>query len=334
MKTKRCQVIMVLLVLLILSCAVFPGLAGNIDISSPAASKELALSRAGVSNAGIDISAKAAAATSSHISQIENSSAILPFSDELSVLFINVEKADAILVLYADKAYLIDTGAKKSAPQLISALNLYGISTLDVFLTHTDADHIGGMTALSNNFNIGTLYSAEISEIKKKGGNKIVDLAAKLSLTHKKLRALDKVEITQNIYFEILGPLVYNEGEDNDNSLVIRLSVNGRTLLFTGDMQFAEEDTLLKAGVDLNADILKVGNHGNPDATSERFAAAVTPQYAVISTNTSVDEGSANARVKSALHGATVYITQDYQCGVLVTVHADGSIEFAEPIIP
>jgi hypothetical protein len=142
------------------------------------------------------------------------------------------------------------------------------------------------------------------------------------------------VEITQNIYFEILGPLVYNEGEDNDNSLVIRLSVNGRTLLFTGDMQFAEEDTLLKAGVDLNADILKVSNHGNPDATSERFVAAVTPQYAVISTNTAVEEDSANARVKAALRGATVYITQDYQCGALVTVRADGSIEFTAPIIP
>lgn len=333
MKTKKCLIITVALVLLISSCAVFPGLAGYIDASSPTASIGPKLSGASVSNAGIDMSTKAASATSSQVSQIENSSAMLPSSAELSVLFINVGKADATLVLYADKAYLIDTGAKNSAPQLIGALNLYGIGTLDVFLTHTDADHIGGMTALAKNFNIGTMYSAEISEIKKKGGNKIAELAEKLSLTHKKLRALDKVEITQDTYFEILGPLVYNEGDDNDNSLVIRLHVNGRTLLFTGDMQFAQEETLLNAGADLNADILKVSNHGNPDATSERFAAAVSPQFAVISTDTTVDEDSANARVKSALRGAIVYITQDYQCGVLVTVQADGSIEFATPII-
>ncbi len=254
---------------------------------------------------------------------------------ELRVLFLNVGRADATLVLAAGKAWLIDTGEKSSVPQLLRGLHVYGVEALDgVFLTHTHGDHIGGMGTLAQNFPIGTLYSAEISENKKGGGNKIDELAQEFSLNHRKLRAGDGVDITPDVRFEVLGPLVYNDQDDNDNSLVLRLRMNGRTLLFTGDMQFAEEATLMQAGADLKADILKVANHGNPDATSDAFAAAVLPQYAVIPTDTSVDEDSANPRVTAALAGATVLVTQDYACGALITVGADGSIAIANPEAP
>ncbi len=254
---------------------------------------------------------------------------------ELRVLFLNMGRADATLVLAAGKAWLIDTGEKSSAPQLLRGLHVYGVEALDgVFLTHTHGDHTGGMETLAQNFPIGTLYSAEISENKKDGGNKIDELAQEFSLNHRKLRAGDGMDIAPGVRFEVLGPLVYNDQDDNDNSLVLRLRMNGRTLLFTGDMQFAEEATLLQAGADLKADILKVANHGNPDATSDAFAAAVSPRYAVIPTDTSADEDSANARVQAALGGATVLITQDYACGALLTVRADGAIAVANPEVP
>ena len=91
------------------------------------------------------------------------------------------------------------------------------------------------------------------------------EMAKKLSIPHIELEAGDTVELVPNVEFDVLGPLEYNKDDDNDNSLVLKLSINGKTFLFTGDMQFAEEKTLLEAGVDLSADVLKVGNHGNPD---------------------------------------------------------------------
>ena len=99
----------------------------------------------------------------------------------------------------------------------------------------------------------------------------------------------------------MLAPLEKNSEDDNDNSLVMMLHANGKRVLLTGDMQFAEEKTLLASGADISADILKVGNHGNPDATGESFAKAVSPKISVISTDTSVDEDSANERVFDAL---------------------------------
>ena len=251
---------------------------------------------------------------------------------DFSVMFINVGRADATLIQVDGLSYLIDTGEKSSVPALYAALEILDVQKLKaVFLTHTHGDHIGGMEALADRYEIGTLYSAMISEDKKDGTNKIKELAAALSTPHVQLAAGDKVELTPKIGFDVLGPLEYNNDDDNDNSLVLKLNINGKTFLFTGDMQFSEESTLLKAEVDLSADVLKVGNHGNPDATSQEFAAAVSPEIAVISTDTSVDEDSANERVVSALKGAEFFVTQDYPYGILLTVDADGKIDVSDP---
>jgi competence protein ComEC len=251
---------------------------------------------------------------------------------EVSVMFINVGRADATLIQIDSSAYLIDTGEKSSIPALYGALAQCEVEKLDaVFLSHTHGDHIGGMEALAQKYEIGKLYSAEISEDKKDGENKIDNLAAELALDHVKLKAGDKVNLVTDVYFEVLGPLKYNAEDDNNNSLVLKLKVNDKTFLFTGDMEFAEEQTLLSIDTELSADILKVGNHGNPDATSDQFAQAVLPEIAVISTDTAVDDDSANARVKAALKGARILITQDYKCGVLLTVDAKGIIKISDP---
>ena len=255
--------------------------------------------------------------------------------DALSVLFINVGEADAILLRYDGKAFLIDTGDKASVPGLFGALNLFGVDRLNgVFLTHTHADHLGGLEALARHYGIDMLYSAVFSINKKNGKNKIEELARELSLPLRKLRTGERVPFSNNISFHVLGPVVFNAEDDNDNSLVLKVDAFGRSLLFVGDMQFPGEDALLRSGAELDADVLKVGNHGNPDATSEQFADAVSPWAAVISTDRLEDSDSANERVIAALRSAHVFITENFTCGVLVTVGADGSIRASNPKPP
>jgi len=251
---------------------------------------------------------------------------------DFAILFVNVGKADAAILRFGDTAVLIDTGSAESAPQLIAGLNALGIEQISaVFITHSHSDHLGGLDALSANYRIPMVYSPFYSETDKNGTGKIVKRAEKLALPHQELMAGDAVTITEEVSFTVLGPLSLNEADDNDNSLVLRFDYGGKSFLFVGDMQFTEEQEIIQSGVNLKSDVLKVGNHGNPDATGDDFAALVSPAFAVISTNTTEDADSANPRVYAALPDAEIVVTQDFPLGVLLTLDDSGSIALGNP---
>lgn len=244
---------------------------------------------------------------------------------DVSVVFINAGKADSILVMADGKNYLIDTGLSDSATIIKEVLLKYRIDKLDgVFITHTHKDHVGGLKKIAKEYDIDMLYSATISMNEDDGTNKIDKAVKKSELQWTKLNAGDRIEIADKLYMEVIGPLEYNGEDDNDNSLVLRMIVNGKVFLFAGDMQFAEEQSIMNAGTDVSADILKVGNHGNPDATSEKFAKAVNPELAIITTDTTVDTDTANSRVTKLFKN--VILTQDYHYGLKITIDKDGNI--------
>ena len=249
-----------------------------------------------------------------------------PDVSDFAVLFVNVGRADAAILRFNDITVLIDTGSEESAPQLIAGLNLLGVNRINaLFLTHSHSDHIGGLDAINANYAVSMVYSPFFAEqtkaVKARSSN-----AVKSSLFHtQNSRQAESVAITDDVSFSVLGPVELNEDDDNDNSLVLRFTVQNTTFLFAGDMQFAEEHTLLATGVDLSADVLKVGNHGNPDATGKLFGAAVSPSFAVISTDTTVDTDSANSRVRALLSSANVYVTEDCPLGVLLTLDGNGN---------
>lgn len=260
-----------------------------------------------------------------------NDNNIVQYENQVSVVFINVGKADSILITVNDNTYLIDTGSKKSIPSLFRALAIMGTKKINgLFLTHTHSDHVGGTEALVKKYQIDKLYSAEISQNNKKGENKIVQLAEKSGLPHTRLKAGDVIEVENDIVFQVVAPIEYNDKDDNDNSLVLMTEFNGKRFLFTGDMQFAEENTVLNSGADIDSHILKVGNHGNPDATSLEFAKAVSPEYAIISTDTSEDSDSANSRVISNFKSSKILITQDFMYGIKLSVDNYSNIDVNE----
>ena len=73
-------------------------------------------------------------------------------------IFLDVGQGDATLLLSSDgRAMLIDAGA--SPALIIQRLVALDLKTLDaVVATHADADHIGGMAAVINHFEVKKVY--------------------------------------------------------------------------------------------------------------------------------------------------------------------------------
>ena len=85
--------------------------------------------------------------------------------------------------------------------------------------------------------------------------------------------------------------------------------------LFMGDAGESSEARILTSGIDLRADVLKVGHHGSKYASMPPFVAAVHPQAAIVSVgrhNTFGHPGPSTLETLDRV-GAKVYRT-DY-CG-------------------
>ena len=246
----------------------------------------------------------------------------------LSLLAINVGKADALLLRSGSTAYLIDTGTKKSYERLERVLRREGVDRLTgVLLTHTDSDHVGGLKQLlASDISVDAVYASAYFNKKKHPAEKALK---KSDQEVHYLKAGDSLPLDGGT-LEVLGPLEPNDAKENCNSLVLLATGGGGSMLLTGDMEFPEEQSLLSAGLIPRADVLKVGNHGEGDATSDALIAAVQPKLAVISTNTVEEPDTPDPRVLTLLSRWKVPVlqTQEAENGVRVTL-LEGRIETA-----
>ena len=245
-------------------------------------------------------------------------------SQEMSLLAINVRKADALLLRSGNSAYLIDTGSKKSADALLDTLCKEGITRLDgVILTHTHVDHTGGLKALlASEIEVENIYASKYYVLKKEDGKHPVDKAIKNTDREVIWLAAGDTLPLDGGKLSVIGPTEKNEELENNNSLVLLAEGGGGSMLLTGDMEFPEENVLLAAGLIPKADVLKIANHGESDATSSALVAAVQPALAVISTNSDDEPDTPAPRVLMTLKSSNVPVlnTEDSQEGILVTL--------------
>ena len=252
---------------------------------------------------------------------------------EMTLLAINVGKADCLLLRYGEAAYLIDTGAWESWGAVSAALKTQGVTRLDgVILTHTDKDHAGGMLALAqSSVRVDAWYaSAYYCEVTEKKHPAV--LAAALRGEEVRwIKAGDSLPFGDGT-LDVIGPTQFFADKENNNSVVLMARAAGASMLLAGDQEEPAEQLLLRSGVSLKADVLKVGHHGEGDATGAAFAQAVSPKVAVISTNSVAEPDTPSNRVLKVLKalGTSVALTENAAGGVLVTAsNGSARAEFA-----
>lgn len=203
---------------------------------------------------------------------------------QLRMTVLDVGNADCILLENKGEYMLIDAGENSDGKAVVQALNYRGITKLKyVIATHADSDHIGGMDDVVNAFPIETFMMSFMPE----------EYTPTTVTYEKLLTALVErdVEVTEpkhgdtftfgDATIEILSGLSDHD-TTNEQSIVCAIRFGNNRFLMMGDAGKEVEEELLAAGVNLRADVLKVGHHGSRHSSTEAFIEAVSPDYAVI----------------------------------------------------
>ena len=200
----------------------------------------------------------------------------------LTVHFLDVGQADATLVSCEGQTMLVDAGLNVDAGNLVNTLKNLGVRKIDLLVgTHPHEDHIGGLDAVIDAFDIGVVWMPDIAydtwsyrSVCKAIDKKHLKLVApKVWDTF----ALGGATVT------VFSPKRTDYEDLNHCSLVLKVEYNKFSMLLMGDSEEINEIEMMRAGLPLKADVLKAGHHGGNKSTSKAFFSAVKPTACIIS---------------------------------------------------
>lgn len=203
------------------------------------------------------------------------------YSGIMKVHFIDVEQGDSILIeLPNSKTMLIDAGESEYGDRVTTYIYTQGYDTLDyVVASHAHSDHIVGLANVINSFNVKNFYMTSAAHASNAYENMLISLKNNKADVHE-VMAGDIILSEANLMIEVVAPKVIDSEEQNNNSIVIKLTYGERKFLFTGDAEKDEEDGIW---TNIKCDVLKVGHHGSNSSSTANFLKKVEQSYAVIS---------------------------------------------------
>ena len=204
----------------------------------------------------------------------------------LTVSYLKVGKADAIILENDGHAMVIDTGEEDDGEEVVSYLRNDGIEKVDaLIITHFDKDHVGGADTLIDNIAVDDIYLPDYES----DGKQYRGFAKALNR-----HGLEPEKLHENVSFsfgdcEVLiePPHSYEipEGDDeydNNFSLITTVTHGENRFIFTGD---AESDRILdwlSTASDPTCNVLKMPHHGRYDPELPALLEAASPQTAIM----------------------------------------------------
>lgn len=243
----------------------------------------------------------------------------------LTVDVLDVGQGDAVLITTSDgNRILVDGGPDFSVLTELGEVLPPGVRRIDLLvLTHPHADHVAGLIPVLERYKVGAvLLSAPAYET--------MEYAYFMELVRGEGVPIYIAEASSDFrlgtaYLDVLYPFEPLLGETMENvnnaSVVLKVSEGESSILLMGDAEQEVEAELLKAGVNLTADVLKAGHHGSKSSSTFAFLEAVDADWMLISC------GEVNSYGHP--HQVTLESAQNLGMEVLRT-DLDGRIHLAE----
>lgn len=244
----------------------------------------------------------------------------------LDLYVLDVGQGDALVLRFPDgKVGVVDGGLRHGGDRgrqtVAPFLRALGVSRIDFAVaSHADADHIGGLVYLVENFTIGRFLqgqdasdSALFAELQKTIRDHRVP--------SRPIRAGDAIEGLGPVEVTVLNPTP--DEDNNDASVVLLVDFNEIEMLLTGDIETPAERRIIEGGRARDIEVLKVAHHGSRTSSSEAFLDAFTPEVALISAGRGNSYGHPSADVISRLNAHGITIARTDELGTL-RVRTDG----------
>ncbi len=241
-----------------------------------------------------------------------------------AVHYIDVGQGDGIFVQLPDgKTMLIDAGPEENVVN--TYIKKLGVNKLDyVIATHPDADHIGGMPQVLDEFCVGEFFMPNKAHNTKLFEN-LLDSLDNKGCTVTEASAGVIIGEGKDYRISFVAPVKLYDSNNNSSAVII-MDIYEKRFLFTGDIEQQGEFDILELGSHIDADVLKIAHHGSAGSTTDVFLDRVSPQIAVISAGIDNSYGHPSPQVieKLSKRGIISYTTAN--CGSVTIGVVDDSL--------
>lgn len=214
-----------------------------------------------------------------NVDTIETSELIVE-KDKLNIFFLDVGQADSSLIIYNDSVMLIDAGNVSDGDKIVECIKSLGINQIDYVIgTHVHEDHLGGMYKVVDSIDIGKIYLPYNDTSTTSYYKKLLKSVQAKNMMIEEALVGDKIKFTDEIEVEIMAVDNTQPDDENDASIVTKITYGKMDYLFMADATTKVEGKRVWDDID----VLKVGHHGSNTSSSESFLKAVQPEISIIS---------------------------------------------------
>lgn len=220
-----------------------------------------------------------------------------------------------------EHAVLIDCAMAKSSANIIRKLKALGVKKLDaIVISHAHGDHYGGADNIIKAFPTTDIYVADPGQVDKYQRS----YGDALRRQYRKARGhyvkAGTAWTIGGMHFECVYQCKASDLKEHDNhhfinneSVVLRVTLNGWTYHTAGDLQNEGNRFLIAAVKNLRADIFKIQWHGDANACNEAICSAIRPLIAF--SNYHHKEGSGRGTTRKRLEAVGAVVARNHENG-------------------
>jgi competence protein ComEC len=248
----------------------------------------------------------------------------------LHIWWLNVGHSNAVLIQTPGGAQILIDGGRYPSRLLTSIgdrIPFHDRTIEMLIISQPDELDVNALPAVLERYQTGVVLSNGQPGLSES----VTALDRALQTTNRLIvQAGYTVETSDGVVIEVLSPDKQPQLGDslNDHSIVLRIRYGEAVFLFPGDLSRSAQDKLVESGLDLQATVLHVPQHGTTASLSEGFLEAVQPQVTVIQADPANRSGDPDLDILSMLGETQLFRTD--QNGAL-HMWTDGSALWVLP---